>query len=85
MGVPRPTPPATLLAITEETPCAIFAERVDAFLGDFFRLYPVAATAIGNHDHDGEWPDLTDAGRADRLAFIDYWTAELRRDAGLRR
>ncbi|MGD0019923.1 MAG: DUF885 domain-containing protein [Candidatus Limnocylindrales bacterium] len=56
----------------------VFAERVDAFLGDFFRLYPVAATAAGNHAHDGKWPDLTDAGRADRLAFIDDWNAELR-------
>ena len=55
----------------------MFAERVGAFLGDFFRLYPVAATAAGNHAHDGEWPNLTDAGQADRLAFIDDWTAEL--------
>lgn len=57
---------------------AVFAERVDAFLDDFFCLYPVAATAAGNHAHDGEWPDLTDAGGADRLAFIDDWNAELR-------
>ena len=57
---------------------AVFAERVDAFLGDFFRLYPVAATAAGNHAHDGEWPNLTDAGGADKLAFIDDWNAELR-------
>ena len=57
---------------------AVFAERVDAFLGDFFRLYPVAATAAGNHAHDGEWPNLTDAGQADRLAFVDDWNAELR-------
>ena len=56
---------------------AVFADRADAFLGDFFRLYPVAATAIGNHDFDGLWPDLTPAGRAGRLAFIDDWTAEL--------
>jgi uncharacterized protein (DUF885 family) len=55
-----------------------FGERVDAFLVDFFGLYPVTATAIGNHDHDGEWPDLTEAGRAARLAFIDRWEAELR-------
>ena len=56
----------------------MFAERVDAFLGDFFRLYPVAATAAGNHAHDGEWPDLTDAGQAERLAFIDDWNVALR-------
>jgi len=55
-----------------------FAERADAFLGDFFRLYPVAATGAGNHAFDGEWPDLTEAGVAARLAFIDDWSAELR-------
>jgi uncharacterized protein (DUF885 family) len=64
---------------------ATFAERADAFLGDFFRLYPVAATATGNHDHDGEWPDLTEVGLGQRLAFVDAWEAELQAiaDAGL--
>jgi uncharacterized protein (DUF885 family) len=57
---------------------AAFAERVDAFLGQFFRLYPVAATAAGNHDYDGHWPDMTDAGKAARLAFIAAWDSELR-------
>ncbi len=55
---------------------APFAERVDAFLGEFFGFYPVAATASGNHDHDAEWPDLTSVGQAERLAFIDDWQAE---------
>ena len=55
-----------------------FGQRIDAFLGDFFRLYPVAATATGNHDHDGNWPDLRSAGRRARLDFIDRWQAELR-------
>jgi uncharacterized protein (DUF885 family) len=54
-----------------------FDERVGAFLDDFFRLYPVAATTTGNHDHDGEWPDLSAAGLARRLAFIDAWDREL--------
>ena len=54
------------------------AGRVDAFMGEFFRLYPVAATATGMHDYDGDWPDLSAAGRAARLAFIDRWTAEFR-------
>jgi uncharacterized protein (DUF885 family) len=43
---------------------------VDRFFADFFRLYPVDATEAGNHDHDGEWPDLTDAGKDERLAFL---------------
>ena len=55
-----------------------FGQRVEAFLRGFFRLYPVAATAAGNHDHDGRWPDLSIAGRRERLEFIDRWQAELR-------
>ncbi|HEX7196971.1 MAG TPA: DUF885 family protein, partial [Candidatus Limnocylindria bacterium] len=51
-----------------------FAEAQAAFFADFFRHYPVHATNAGNHDHDGEWPDLTDAGTHDRLA----WLAEAR-------
>jgi hypothetical protein len=55
-----------------------FADRVDAFLDEFFRLYPVAATAMGMHSVDGEWPDLSAAGRAARLAFADRLELELR-------
>jgi uncharacterized protein (DUF885 family) len=64
---------------------SLFSDRVDAFLEEFFELSPVAATAIGNHAHDGEWPDLSDAGRAARLDFADRWESELRAmpDSGL--
>jgi uncharacterized protein (DUF885 family) len=55
-----------------------FAGRVDVFLDEFFRLYPVAATAMGMHAVDGEWPDLSAAGREARLAFADRWELELR-------
>jgi uncharacterized protein (DUF885 family) len=48
-----------------------FRALVDELLADYFRLDPVHATEIGNHDHDGKWPDLTDAGRAARLAFAE--------------
>ncbi len=54
-----------------------FSARVDVFLDEFFRLFPVAATAIGMHAVDGEWPDLSDSGRAARLAFADRWRADL--------
>jgi uncharacterized protein (DUF885 family) len=53
-----------------------FAERVDSFLAEFFRLYPVSATAIGMHAVDGEWPDLGESGRAARAAFADRWRTE---------
>ena len=54
-----------------------FAGRVDAFLDEFFRLYPVSATATGMHEVDGEWPDLSESGRAARLAFAGRWETEL--------
>jgi uncharacterized protein (DUF885 family) len=38
---------------------------------------PVAATAAGLHDHDGRWPDMTETGHAQRLAFLDRWDATL--------
>jgi uncharacterized protein (DUF885 family) len=62
-----------------------FAARLDAFLAEYFALYPLHATAAGVHEHDDRWPDLTDAGRAERLAFFERWTTELASfdDAGL--
>jgi uncharacterized protein (DUF885 family) len=53
-----------------------FSSRLDDFLAEFFRLNPTFATAIGNHDHDDRWPDLTEAGRAERTAFTDRWLDE---------
>ena len=50
---------------------------VDRFFADFFRLYPVDATEAGNHDHDGEWPDLSDAGKDARLTFLEAARREL--------
>ncbi len=47
-----------------------FAASRDAFFADFFRLYPVHATDAGNHEHDDRWPDLTDAGARERVAFL---------------
>lgn len=60
---------------TEPTP--VFSRRIDAFLAEFFRLHPLHATAAGMHAHDSEWPDMSEAGRAARLAFADRWAAEL--------
>ncbi|HEY0443732.1 MAG TPA: DUF885 domain-containing protein [Candidatus Limnocylindrales bacterium] len=52
-----------------------FSDQLDGFLAEFFRLNPLHATAAGLHDHDGRWPDMTEAGRAERLAFGDRWSA----------
>ena len=40
--------------------------------------YPVHATAVGDHRVDDRWPDCPTAGRAERLAFIDRWTRDVR-------
>lgn len=53
-----------------------FVTTADELIAGFFRLWPANATELGNHDHDGRWPDLTDAGHAERIAFL--------RDAGSR-
>jgi len=47
-----------------------FADTADRFFAGFFRHYPMHATEAGNHEHDDRWPDLTDAGRDERLAFL---------------
>ena len=52
-----------------------FADAVEAFLAETFRLDPVFATGIGEHAHDARWPDLTPAGRAERLAMTERWLA----------
>ena len=51
--------------------------RVDALIAEHFALHPLHATSAGIHDHDGRWPDMTEAGRAERAAFCDRWSAEL--------
>jgi uncharacterized protein (DUF885 family) len=51
-------------------PAMSFATTVDELIADMFRLWPTNATELGNHDHDDRWPDLTDAGHAERLAFL---------------
>ena len=47
-----------------------FASLVDDVLAGYFRLHPVQATETGHHAHDAEWPDLTDAGRTARQAWL---------------
>ena len=51
-------------------PAMSFATTVDELIADMFRLWPTNATELGNHDYDDRWPDLTDAGHAERLAFL---------------
>jgi uncharacterized protein (DUF885 family) len=48
-----------------------FRALVDSLLDAYFRLHPAHATEIGEHAYDGRWPDLTDAGRAERAAWVE--------------
>jgi uncharacterized protein (DUF885 family) len=52
---------------------SIFSESFAEFLDAFVALEPVAATAIGDHRHDGRWPDHTAAGSRARVESIDAW------------
>jgi uncharacterized protein (DUF885 family) len=54
-----------------------FPAVVDDVLAGYFRHSPVQATEIGHHDGDGRWPDLTEAGSQDRLAWLAETTARL--------
>jgi uncharacterized protein (DUF885 family) len=54
-----------------------FAARVDALIAEHFALHPLHATAAGIHAHDDRWPDMTEAGREERVAFCDRWSADL--------
>jgi hypothetical protein len=50
---------------------------VATFLDELFTLQPEVATAVGDHRHDGRWPDMSEAGHAARVAFVDRWEAAL--------
>ncbi len=50
-----------------------FDELIHAFFADLFRVRPVLATRLGNHDHDGSWPDQTEAGSRALVSLIDRW------------
>ena len=73
----RDSAPATAPAAVDSTPDASFAEVSRRWLDGMFALSPVSATAIGNHQHDGEIDDLSAEGRARSLAFSREILAQL--------
>jgi len=52
--------------------------RFAAYLDEFVADQPIAATSIGDHRHDGRWPDVSESGQAATLALIDRWLADFR-------
>jgi uncharacterized protein (DUF885 family) len=56
-----------------------FDDLVAAFLDELFPLQPDLATYIGDHRFDGRWPDMSEAGHVERVAFIERWEGTLGR------
>ena len=52
-----------------------FDDIVASLLDELFALRPDLATAVGDHRYDDRWPDTSEAGRQERLAFAARWTA----------
>lgn len=59
------------------TPSEQLAAVRDAYMVEYFARSPVEATAVGIHDHDGRWPDLSAQARARALAWTDAQLAAL--------
>jgi uncharacterized protein (DUF885 family) len=75
---PPGTPPAPAAAPASASDLA-FTVLAARWLADWLRLNPVAATQLGEHAHDGRWPDLTPAGRAARRRLAADTLAALAR------
>ena len=58
-------------------PLTAFDHALHRFLDDLFAAQPVWATQIGHHAHDDRWPDMTESGRASRLAVLRHHRARL--------
>lgn len=69
---PPPKPP-----VEQSKAKAGFAETVDTIFAAWFAARPGAATALGEHSHDGAWPDLGGDGIAADLRRIEDGLAAL--------
>lgn len=58
-----------------EVPVPAVPDLVATFLDELFPLQPETATYIGDHRFDDRWSDFSEAGTAERLAFVDRWEA----------
>src|SRR5581483_3997921 len=67
--------------VVSDLPDARFDRFSEGFLKELLAMEPTVATQMGDHDHDGEWPDKTPAGDARKRAHLLAWQHEL---AGLR-
>ncbi len=70
VGCKPPPPPPPPAAKPEPKPPS-FAETSDGILAAYFAAHPVAASAMGVHDFDAQWPDLSEAGLEAERTRID--------------
>jgi uncharacterized protein (DUF885 family) len=71
-------PPASTPGTAKTTTGAHrFADFSAKLLRDYLATFPVEATALGDHTHDGEWDDWSAAGNASALRFVANARAEL--------
>jgi uncharacterized protein (DUF885 family) len=67
----------SLVEDSRPEPRTVFDFALNKLLDDLFAAAPTWATNIGYHAHDDLWPDMTDAGRAARLALLRHHRARL--------
>lgn len=75
---PAKPPPTSDVAIGRvQDPQRMLEEFAEDFLADYFARHPVIATASGEHQHDGRWPDLSAEGRTETDAWVELRLDEL--------
>lgn len=75
-GCPKPPPPAPPPP-EQPAPPPGFAEITQSIFGAWFANHPVAATALGEHRFDGQWPTITPQGFDEDRRRIDDGLAQL--------
>lgn len=71
---PAATAPSTSAATSSRARFSAFTAR---FLRELLERRPVTATALGDHSHDASWPDVSAAGDATTLHFVESARAKL--------
>lgn len=59
------------------TPHARFEAFSTRFLHEYLARFPTEATQLGDHSYDDRWPDVSAAGDADTVKWIEATRAEL--------
>ena len=70
-GCPKEEPPPKPPVVRTEPAPPTPAQVQEQVFSEYFASRPVIATALGEHAHDGRWPDVSEAGIAADRARID--------------